>query len=308
MSTIASAVELAVRAEPRLRHLQSVIVVHAEDVVAERYFRDRRAEDLSNVHSVTKSVLSTLVGIAIDDGSLKLSTTIGDVLGERMPIDAAKAIITVEDLLTMTAGLASGGPYDIDEIADAGGSWVEGPLGAPLQTTPGTAFQYNNGAAHVLGATLAAATDKPLARFAEERLFEPLGIRTYRWPCDPDGNALGCGHLELRPRDLARLGELYLTRGRNANGVRVVDPSYVDAATTPATAGGPPECVAYGYLWWIAERGGSPAFFAGGFGGQYVTVVPALRLVVATTGDVDVFIPSSADALSLVDEVIIPSL
>lgn len=78
MSTIASAVELAVRAEPRLRHLQSVIVVHAEDVVAERYFRDRRAEDLSNVHSVTKSVLSTLVGIAIDDGSLKLSTTIGD--------------------------------------------------------------------------------------------------------------------------------------------------------------------------------------------------------------------------------------
>lgn len=289
--------------------LQSVIVVHGDHVVAECYFRDRRAEDLSNLHSVTKSVLSTLVGIAIGDGSLALTTTVGDVLGKRVPpTDSAKVAITVEHLLTMTSGLEASGLYDIDEIADAGGSWVDGPLGAPLRTPPGTSFAYNNGAAHLLGVIVSAATGQALTVFAEERLFAPLGIQSYRWPRDPEGHPLGCGQLELRPRDMARLGELYLARGRNAHGMQIVDASYVVAATTPATAGGPPEGVAYGYLWWITRHGGKHALFAGGFGGQYVTVVPELGLAVATTGDVDVFIPSSADALSLVEEVIIPSL
>jgi CubicO group peptidase (beta-lactamase class C family) len=84
----------------------------------------------------------------------------------------------------------------------------------------------------------------------------------------------------------------------------LLDAAYVEAATTPATAGGPPESVPYGYLWWIAPRGGRDAFFAGGYGGQYVAVVPSLELVVVTTGDVDVLIPSSAGALRLVDDVV----
>jgi CubicO group peptidase (beta-lactamase class C family) len=307
MSDIASAVERAMRA-PNLRHVQSVLVSSHGQMVLERYFRDRRAGDLTNVHSVTKSFVSTLVGIAIGDGRLAPTMTVGEVLADRVPPDDGRnAQITVQHLLTMTSGLAADGPYDIDEIADAGGWWVEGPLRAPLRSEPGTAFTYNNGAAHVLSVMLSAAVRMPLGRFAEDRLFGPLGIEAYRSPKDLGGNPLGYGHLEVRPLDLVRLGELYLRHGRTGD-AQILDPGYVDASTSAVTQGGPPEGVAYGYLWWIAERAGRPAYFAGGFGGQYVTVVPELELVVVTTGDVDVFIPSSADPLLLVEDVVIPAL
>lgn len=284
---------------PARRHIQSIVVSRAGELLLERYFRDRRATDLSNIHSVTKSVLATLTGIAIGDRSLALATT----LGEHFDVDARKARITVEHLLTMTSGLDAGSPYDIDEIGDRGESWVEGPLAAPLVAEPGTTFTYNNGAAHVLGVLVARATGLPLARFAEERLFGPLGIDDYRWPADPEGNALGYGHLELRPRDLVRLGELYLEGGRE-----LLPEGFAAAATTAETEGGPPEGVAYGYLWWIAEESGRRAFFAGGYGGQYVTVVADLGLVVATTGDAAVLTETSRNLRRLVAEAVIPAL
>jgi CubicO group peptidase (beta-lactamase class C family) len=303
-SRLAEAVDAALRDVPARRHIQSVLVSREGDALLERYFRDRRPTDLSNLHSVTKSVLATLVGIAIGDGSLALETTLGDVLDERLfGGDDRKRAISVEHLLTMTTGLDSETPHDIDEIADRGEPWVDGPLAAPLRAEPGTTFGYNNGAAHVLGVVVARAMQKPLARLAEERLFGPLGIDDYRWPTDPDGNPLGYGHLELRPRDLLRLGDLYLDEGRG-----VVPASFVAAATTAHSAGGPPEGVPYGYLWWIAEDCGYRSFFAGGYGGQYVTVLPDLALVVVTTGDVDVFIDTSRNLRRLVGEVVIPAV
>ena len=87
------------------------------------------------------------------------------------------------------------------------------------------------GAAHVLGALLAGTVGMPLPRFAEERLFGPLGIAEHRWPTDPDGNGLGYGHLELRPRDVVRLGELYLDGGRG-----LLPESFATAATTARSA------------------------------------------------------------------------
>ena len=297
---LAEAVEAAIRDVPARRHIQSIVVARDGQVLLERYFRDRRPTDLSNVHSVTKSVVATLAGIAIGDGSLALETTLGEVgltRGER------KRRICVEHLLTMTSGLDPETPHDIDEIADRGESWVEGPLAAPLLADPGTTFAYNNGAAHVLGVAIARATGKSLPRLAEERLFGPLGITEYRWPTDPEGNAFGPGHLELRPRELLRLGDLYLEGGRG-----VVPGWFVAAATTAHNAGGPPEGVPYGYLWWISKDCGHRSFFAGGYGGQYLTVVPDLALVVVTTGDVDVFIETSRNLRRLVSEVVIPAV
>jgi CubicO group peptidase (beta-lactamase class C family) len=292
-------VAAAVRADPTRRHVQSLVVSVGGEVVVERYFRDRRATDLSNLHSVTKSVLATLVGIAIGDGALTLQTTVG----EHFDTDERKARISVAHLLTMTSGLEADSPHDIDDIADRGGSWVEGVLAAPLRADPGRAFSYNNGAAHVLGVLVARAVRMPLARFAEERLFGPLGISEFRWPADPDGNALGYGHLELRPRELARLGELYLDRGRE-----LLPNGFVAAATTAHSTGGGPEHRPYGYLWWIDEEHGRAAFFAGGYGGQYLTVVPELELVVVTTGDAAVLAATSANLRGLVGDVIVPAL
>jgi CubicO group peptidase (beta-lactamase class C family) len=287
-------------AAPELRHLQSLVVAQNGQVKHERYFRDRRSTDLSNVHSVTKSVLASIVGIAIEHGTLRLETTLGQLLDIE---DERKRNISVEQLLTMTSGLEADTPHDIDDIADRGESWVAGPLAAPLRAEPGTTFIYNNGAAHVLGVAIARATGSPLAAFAEEHLFAPLGIDDYRWPTDPAGNPLGYGHLELRPRDLLRLGQLYLD-----GGLAVLPRSFITAATTPHSAGGPPENVAYGYLWWITEDGDHPSFFAGGYGGQYVTVVPELALVVVTTGDAAVLTRTSGNPRRLVTDVIIPAL
>jgi CubicO group peptidase (beta-lactamase class C family) len=296
---LAAAVENAVRGNPRLRHLQSVLVSVRGELRAECYFRDRRADDLANLHSVTKVVVGTLAGIALDDGALGLETPAVEVLGAA-PEDPRKREISVRHLLTMTSGLdCAEGSWDIDDIADRGGSWVDGALAAPLVADPGTAFSYNNGAAHVLGAVVSRAVGRPLAELAEERLFGPLGVRDYRWPTDPDGYALAYGHLELRPRDLVRLGEVYL-----AGGDSIVSERYAAAATTAATDGGSPEETPYGFFWWVRDD----AFFAGGFGGQYLYVVPALELVAVTTGDAAVWIPTAASARRLIEDVVVPGI
>jgi CubicO group peptidase (beta-lactamase class C family) len=299
LADVAAAVEAAVRAEPRLRHLTSVLVSVGGELRVEHYFRDRRVDDLANVHSLTKSVLATVVGAAVDDRTLDLDAGVLDVLGIA-PDDPRKLALTVRHLLTMTSGLdCAEGTWDIDDIADRGGSWIEGVLAAPLVAEPGASFSYNNGAAHVLGAVVARAASRPLRELAEGRLFAPLGVTSHRWPTDPDGNPLGYGHLELRPRDLVSLGELYL-----AGGGALVSDEYVAAATTAATRGGPPEGTPYGFLWWIRDDG----FFAGGFGGQYLYVVPALALVAVTTADVAVWTPTSASARRLIEEVVIPAV
>jgi CubicO group peptidase (beta-lactamase class C family) len=299
----------AIAAVPARRHVQSVVVVRAGETLAERYYRDRRAEDLSNTHSVTKSFLATLVGIALGDGRLELETPVVELLGERDPfaVDERKRLITVRHLLTMTSGLDPGSPHDIDEIADRGESWLDGPLAAPLVAEPGKRFAYNNGAAHVLSVATARAVGRPLGRFAEERLFGPLGIDSYRWPADPEGNPLGYGHLEVRPRDLARLGRLYLEGGR-VDGEQLLPAGFAADATRAQSRGGPPEGVAYGYLWWVTEDCGFRSFFAGGYAGQYVTVVPALELVVVSTGDAAVFIETSRNLRRLVAEVVVPTI
>jgi CubicO group peptidase (beta-lactamase class C family) len=301
------ALDRALAGAPTARHIQSMILARNGEILLERYFRDRRASDLTNIHSVTKSVVATLAGVAIKERLVRLDTTLGDVFDDRELDDERKASITIENLLTMTSGLDAATPYDIDEIADRGESWIGGPLSAPLRADPGDRFIYNNGAAHVLGIALARAIGEPLRRFAERRLFEPLGIPCYRWPNDPHGNVLAYGHLELRPRDLVRLGQLYLNRGRIGD-VQLLPASFVDAAVAARSDSGPPEGVGYGYCWWLAEVSGHPTFFGGGFGGQYVSVVPDLALVVVTTGDVDVFIETSWNLRRLVGEVMIPAL
>jgi CubicO group peptidase (beta-lactamase class C family) len=280
-SLLSEALDAALRDVPARRHIQSFVVAHEGEVQLERYFRDRRATDLSNVHSVTKSVVATLAGLAIRNGSLAFETRLDDLVDESLfRGDEQKRRISIEHLLTMTAGLDADTPHDIDEIADRDDSWIAGPLAAPLLAEPGTRFSYNNGAAHVLGAAIARATETPLVRFADEQLFKPLGVCDYRWPTDPGGNALGYGHLELRPCDLLRIGLLYLDGGR-WNGLQLLPESFVAAATTPHSAGGPPEGTSYGYLWWITEDGGYRSFFAGSSSRVPATSSPRRRATCA---------------------------
>ncbi len=281
------AADTEIRSHPDLAHTLSLVVAQHGDVVFERYYRRARPTDLHLVHSVTKSFTSTLLGIVAGDGLVSLDTPVASLVdAPAFERDPAKAAITVKHLLTMTSGLEPGGIWDIDEIAARGEPVLEGALEAPLISPPGECFRYNNGAAHVLSAVVEAAAGRPLPAVASERLFAPLGISRWRWPTDPEGRHWGCGELWLAPRDLVKLGQLYLSGGM-CDGAQVVDASYVRMATSPLVAGGPPEQTSYGLLWWVAQDRTPPMYFAGGHGGQYIVVVPDLDLVAVTTADVD---------------------
>ncbi len=204
----------------------------------------------------------------------------------RNAADRRRGAITVRDLLTMTSGLDPESPWDIDDIDARGEPWVAGVLRSPLVADPGAVFAYNNGASHLLSAMVTAAAGRHLDEVAAERLFAPLGIRAGSWPRDPQHLPVGYGGLHLAPRDLLRLGLLYLHGGR-VDGERVVDAAWVQGATTRRVGGSWPERTDYGHLWWVDVVAGRPAFFAGGHGGQYVLVVPELELVVVTVGDAD---------------------
>lgn len=249
--------------DPRYAHTTDVVVLRDGELVFARRYGGGVDGELRDTYSVTKSVVATLVGIALGDGLLRS-------LDE--PVHAGR---TVRHLLTMTGGTEADGPWEIDEVLARPEGWRAHLEAAPRRDEPGARFRYDNGAVHLLGCALADAVGQSLERYAAERLFAPLGIDAWEWPADPEGYSWGFGHLRLRPRDLARIGELWRRGGEG-----IVPPPFVAEATRAQTAGGPPEGEAYGYLWWV----GRDAFFGGGYAGQSLVVVPREGLVAVTIG------------------------
>jgi CubicO group peptidase (beta-lactamase class C family) len=237
-----------------------------------------RGPQVADVFSVTKSVVATLAGIAVRDGLLPdLDLAVEEVLDLSGSPSAGQSL---RHLLTMTRGSEADGAYEIDEVVALPGGWVEHIATAPRLAPPGREFRYDNGASHLFGAALTRLLGTSLSAYAERRLFAPLGITRWHWPRDPDGFDYGFGHLRLGAADLTALGTLWMDHGA-WRGEQIVDPGFARAMISPQSAGGPPEDRPYGYLIWIDEHGP----FAGGWAGQHVTVVPAARAVVVTTGD-----------------------
>lgn len=269
--------------------LLSMLVVKSGRLVVEEYFGNAGREDLHDVRSVTKSVVSALTGLVVERGDIgNVDDSIGGYLDTLVSdLEPGKAAITIEHLVTMSSGLEwdeSGGFGDYTD-------WVrsDDPLGfvlrKPLVDDPGTAYNYNSGAVHVLGVVLEQATGTPLPDLADELLFGRIGISRSRWERLPGGHNGGAG-LDLRPRDLARFGQLYLQRGQSA-GTPIIPEDWV-ARSSVARYGwrfnsGRLTGITYGFLWWIVPRAPGPLYFAWGFGGQYVVVVPELHLVIVTT-------------------------
>lgn len=284
---------------PWLDGITAVVVLQGGEPVAELY-RGSTEEDHHDVFSVTKSVLGTLVGAALADGSLR---SVDQTLAELLPAHAPTmtpdvAATTLEHLLTMTAGLPdqwSGGGVDRTD-----GDWVAQILASAVRP-PGGRFAYSDDGAHLVAAVLVQATGMPLLEYARTALFDPLGIDTepafepstdpanipayeaagFAWPVDPQGIHLGASLLKLRTLDMAALGQLHLDGGLR-DGVQVVPAEWVAEATAPQVeARGAADD--YGYLWWVGALEEHPAFFAWGYGGQLVEVVPDLDLVVAVS-------------------------
>lgn len=267
-----------------IERLRSLVVVRGGRLAYERYYGGWTVDTLADVRSVTKSVMATLVGIAIQDGSIdRIDQPITDFLSSpEFPIRPEHAAITVRHLLMMTSGLY----WSADDL-EGYNDWIQSGdhvgyvLSQPSIGVPGGALTYNSAAVHLLGVLLEKAVGQTVPDFADEVLFGPLGIRKRTWEELSSGYVNGSSGLDLRPRDLAKIGQLYLQGGWS--GARSVVPTaWVSEATTarwpnlgPA---GPIQNLSYGYLWWIDLD--HRAYLAWGFAGQFIYVVPALDLVV----------------------------
>jgi CubicO group peptidase (beta-lactamase class C family) len=257
--------------------LFSVLVARHGRIVFERYYHGAGRALEWNLFSVTKSVVSTLVGIALHDGRLhSLDQHVVDFFPDKVSAVADPRVrsITLRDLLTMTSG------YRERHVA-ASDDWVTTGLNRPLASDPGTTFSYDSPSAHLVGAVVAKATGVPLATYAQRKLFGPLGIKPAGWETDGRGHQIGSTGLLLRARDLVRFGQLYLQDGR-WHGRQIVPASWVRASTAKQVS--VPGGYAYGYLWWRDTRLRG-AYEAVGYGGQLVAVFPRRGLVVVMTGN-----------------------
>ncbi|HVO70164.1 MAG TPA: serine hydrolase [Aggregatilineaceae bacterium] len=301
-------------------HIDGLLVVRHGYLVYERYGGSAGPAKLHNVKSATKSVLSALIGIAIQTGDL---AGVDEPLGYILPdafgsiSDRRKRAITVRDLLTMRSGLEwdEYGPSDIQMTASP--DWVRFVLERPLAHLPGTAFNYSTGDTQLLSAALQMLTSLTALAFADLYLFGPLGILQRAWPADPQGITVGGAELALTPRDMAKFGYLYLNRGQ-WEGEVMVPAAWIEQSTQPNTTFEPvseDDCaeLGYGYLWWLRPQGPFESFIAVGFAGQFIYVIPALDLVVVMTGD----IASAPDRFrdnrmlcqfNLVEEYIVPAV
>ena len=259
----------------RYPDLQALLVARDGRLVLERYYGGTRPSERFDLQSVTKTVVSTLVGIASGDGKLSVDRPLADVFPDQIAAsrDPRVRSMPLRDLLRMTAGWSPASPVEFAFTIDP----VRVLLGRALEDRPGRRFVYDNGAYHLLSAAVTAATGESAAAFARRRLWTPLQVADAPWQQDDSGLSLGPGGLYLQARDLAKLGHLFLRGGRWGDR-QIVPERYVREATRPQSEGGSPGNTRYGYGWWIASS--PPGFQAVGYGGQTLLVVPSLDLVV----------------------------
>jgi CubicO group peptidase (beta-lactamase class C family) len=271
---------LAVAAE--LPRLHSLLVSWRGELVLERYYNGVRASRLANIKSASKSIISALVGIAIDRRLIPgvdtpIATYFPALAKDREP---SKQKITIEDLLTMRSGLETTSNRNYGAWVQSR-NWVQHALGKPLLSPPGTVMEYSTGNTHLLSAILSTGTKSSTWQFANDALAGPLGFTLARWPQDPQGIYFGGNDMLMTPRQMLAFGELYLRRGQRA-GRQVVPTSWIDRSFIPRGRSYWSD-QEYGYGWWMRDLGGHRAYYAWGFGGQYIFVVPDLELVVVTT-------------------------
>ena len=268
-----------------LDQLHALVIGQDGEIVRSEALRGPSLNRPANVKSVSKSIVATLTGIAIDQGALPgVTARLGDIAPGLIPprADPRVADITVADLLTMQAGLerTSGANYG-SWVSSS--DWVADALSRPFVAEPGARMLYSTGSYHVMGAVLSSATDVSLLSLSRSWLGGPLDIDIPAWPRDPQGRFMGGNEMALTPEALWRFGDMMRQRGL-WQGTRVVSEAWVDAALTPRTrsvfSGHD-----YGYGWFLMSARGTGIAYGRGYGGQMIYLVPDLGLTVAITSD-----------------------
>ena len=265
----------------RFDQLHSLIVMQDGREVLARAPRGPGLDRVANVKSVSKTLLSLLVGVGVGRGVITPADALLPLLG-RSPTGDARDDIVLADLLSMRGGLGStsGGNY---------GAWVSSPnwvsyaLDQPVVAPPGERFIYSTGTTHLLGAALAEAAGDDLLNLFRAWIGGPADVDFAPWVRDPQGYWLGGNDMGISPRDLARIGQVCLDGGA-WNGTQVIPADWLEQAWTPR-ARSPFSGDRYGWGWFLTRLAGHDAAYARGYGGQVLAVVPGLDAVIVITSD-----------------------
>ena len=277
-------------------NIHSMLIIRDGSIVLDACFYPvTPGGTVHDVASVTKSITSVLIGIAIDQGFIK---SVEQLLLSHFPertianLDANKEKITIENLLTMTSGFSCGyqpGEKEHSEMFTSE-DWVQYVLDLPMVRGPGQEYAYCSGNSHLLSAILTEATGMSMLDFAQKHLFCPLGIDEVIWPADPQGITRGWGDIHLHPRDLAKIGYLFLNNGL-WEGKQLVNAAWVEKSTQIQVDGAVKTNTFvrpgrdYGYAWHLVSEGPfSGMYYAAGRGGQSLTVLPDANIVTVITG------------------------
>jgi len=296
--------------------LVSLLVVRHGYLVVEEYFTGWDPDDAYSIRSITKSLISASVGIALHQGFIdSLDQRLLDFFPEynTPSLDPRKRQITIRHLLTMRAG------FDRDENVDPqftnSANWIRDTIQLPLINDPGETFTYSTMAVHLLSGVITKAAGMSTLDFMEANLCEPLGISIRLWDRDPQGYYFGGGSMYMTSRDMARFGYLYIENGL-VDGQPIIPEEWIDSSFQNSTGEyrqwGVLEELGYGYLWWLGKIQNHPVQFASGYAGQYIVLIPDVDVVIVTTA-IFPFNDEMADAQSesifeLIADHILPSI
>jgi len=266
--------------------IESISIVRNGYLVLDAYFYPYLKDQKHIIHSCTKSIMSALIGIAIDRGYIQnVEQSVTDFFPDKAfaNMDELKKSITLENLLMMASGLKCRDSYLYRRVGlfemMSSNDWTQHVLDLPMVETPGEKFEYCNGVSFLLSAIIQNTTKMKTLDFARMHLFKPLGIIDVDWETSPQGIDVGYGDMWLKPHDMAKIGLLYVNKGRWGN-KQIVPSAWVEVSTKghiDATL-----YDKYGYQWWVDSAG---YYMAVGYKGQRIFVVPEKNIVAVFTCD-----------------------
>lgn len=287
--------------------VRSFIIVHRNSLVLEEYFHGAKKGDSENIHSASKSILSALVGIAVEEGYINsLNNYITDYLPPEYFKEDIHSDITIRDLITMSSGIKwteDSTEYTISKE----NNYIKVILARGRAFEPGDGFNYSTGDTHLMSAVLTYATGMPIKEFAEKYLFNEVGISVEFWKQDPMGFYSGGCNFFATPMEMARFGQLYLNLGK-WNGRRVIPKKWIsDSFKISYNFSEFGE--GYGYYWWINRIKSKAVYTAWGYAGQMIHIIPDLELVVVSTTDSNSedAVNSESYSFSILEDYIIPA-
>lgn len=267
-----------------INSVTSLLIQQNDHLLGEYYFQGMGEAETTNIKSASKSIISLLVGIAIEQGVLEdTEQPIRPFFEDYFQAnpDSIKENIIIKDLLTMRAGLETTSFHNYGRWVTSD-NWATFALDQPMEKQPGGEMTYSTGSSHLLSVILTKAAKMSTKSFAEEYLFKPMNIRDGGWDRDPQGYYMGGNNLALRPKDMLKIGQMVLNDG-TYQGNRIVSKDWLQKSFKTYTRSNynPYD---YGFMWWKKPVGDHQVYFAWGYGGQYIFMLPKLNAVVVMTG------------------------